>query len=95
MVSALHFENGNNRDIALKKMKYFLYFIRAKYGIYSAQLTQEHFKRLAGKSQIDLDHIVSIFDQYERIEKNPYNSAGPHQLLSLYNAIDHFYKRCK
>lgn len=95
MVSALHFENGNNRDIALKKMKYFLYFIRAKYGIYSAQLTQEHFKRLAEKSQIDLKHVESIFDEYGRIEKNPYNSTGSHQLLSLYNAIDHFYKHCK
>lgn len=95
MVSALHFENGNNKDIALKKMKYFLYFIRAKYGIYSAQFTPEHFKRLAEKSQIDLNHIESIFNEYGRIEKNPYSSAGSHQLMSLYNAIDHFYKHCK
>ncbi len=95
MVSALHFENGNNRDIALKKMKYFLYFIRAKYGIHSANFTEEHFKRLAEKSQIDFTHIESIFSEYGRIEKNPYSSAGPHQLLSLYNAIDHFYKHCK
>lgn len=95
MVSALHFENGNNPDIAIKKMKYFLYFIRAKYGIHSAQVTQDHFKRLAEKSQIGLDHIESIFSQYGRIEKNPYRSAGPHELMNLYNAIDHFYKHCK
>ncbi len=95
MVSALHFENGNNKDIALKKMKYFQYFIRSKYGIQNAQLTPNHFKRLAEKSQIDIDHIESIFVQYQRIEKNPYESIGAHQLIALYNAIDHFYKHCK
>lgn len=95
MISALHFENGNNNDIALKKMKYFLYFIRAKYGINSAHITHNHFKRLAEKSEIDLNHIESIFDQYGRIEKNPYSSAGAHQLMSLYNAIEYFYKHCK
>jgi hypothetical protein len=96
MVSALHFENGNNKDIAVKKMKYLIYFIRAKYGIHSPQLTQEHFKRLAEKSQIDLNHIETIFDAYRRIEKNPYSAAADaHQLMSLYNAIDHFYKHCK
>jgi hypothetical protein len=95
MVSALHFENGNNRDIALKKMKYFLYFIRAKYGIHSPQLNRDHFKRLAEKSQIALNHIQTIFDEYGRIENNPYSSAGAHQLLNLYNAIDYFYKHCK
>lgn len=95
MISALHFKNGNNKDIALKKMKYFLYFIRGKYAIYSAHLTQDHFKRLAEKSQVSLDHIELIFGQYQKIEKNPYNAIGNHQLIDLYNAIDYFYKHCK
>jgi hypothetical protein len=95
MVSALHFENGNNKDIAIKKMKYFLYFIRSKYGIQHVQLTQDQFKRLAEKSQVAPDHIESIFSQYQKIEKNPYETIGAHQLVTLYNAIDHFYKHCK
>jgi hypothetical protein len=94
MVSALHFENGNNKDIALKKMKYFLYFIRAKYGIQSTEVTQDHFKRLAEKSLIELNHIESIFNEYRRIEKNTHET-GAQELLVLYNAIDHFYKHCK
>jgi hypothetical protein len=95
LVAALHFENGNNHDIALKKMKYFLYFIRAKYGIQSSQITHDHFKRLSEKSQIDLVHIETIFSQYGKIEKNPYRSADEHELISFYNAIDRFYKHCK
>lgn len=96
MISSLHFKNGNNKDIASKKMKYLLYFIRAKYGINSPQLTLEHFKRLAEKSHVEFHHIESIFDAYRRIEKNPYSAgAEEHQLMSLFNAIDHFYKHCK
>lgn len=95
MISALHFENANHRDIAVKKMKHFLYFIRAKYGIYGHQLTEEHFKRLAEKSQVERKHIDFIFEEYARIENNRYGTAGAHQLMTLYNAIDHFYKHCK
>lgn len=94
MISALHFENGDNRDIAVKKMKYFLYFIRAKYGIYSQQFTQEHFKRLAEKSQVGKKEIEFIFDEYARIEKNHYSTVV-HRLMTLYDAIDHFYRHCK
>jgi hypothetical protein len=95
MVSALHFENGNNKDIALKKMKYFFYFIRSKYGIQHTQLTHDQLKRLSEKAQVEPEHIESIFTQYHKIEKNPYETIGAHQLVSLYNAIDHFYKNCK
>jgi hypothetical protein len=95
MISALHFKNGNHQDIAVKKMRYFLHFIRAKYGIHSHTFTQEQKVRLAEKSQIDIKDISFIFDEYERIESNPYSSTGPHRLMSLYNAIDHFYKHCK
>lgn len=95
MISALHFKNGNNQDIALKKMKYFLHFIRAKYGIHGHPFTREHMERLSAKSQVDLKDIAFIFDEHARIESNPYSTTGPHRLLSLYNAIDNFYKHCK
>jgi hypothetical protein len=95
MISALHFQNANHLDIARKKMKYFLYFIRAKYGMYTQNFTEEHFKRLAEKSKIDLQEIKSIFNEFQIIERNPYNTPSAERLLNLYNAIDHFYKNCK
>jgi len=95
MVSALHFQNGNHMDIARKKMKYFLYFIRAKYGIYAQQFTEEHMKRLAEKSTIDIQDIQLIFNEYHQIESITYNNPASDRLVRLYSAIDQFYKHCK
>lgn len=94
MVSALHFENGNNRDISVKKMKHFLYFIRSRYGIHG-QVTEEFLKRLAERSKVERKSIEIIFEEYTRIENNRYGSEGAHQLMTLNHAIDYFYKHCK
>jgi hypothetical protein len=95
IVSALHFQNGNHLDIAKKKMKYFLYFIRAKYGMHTQHFTDEHIKRLSERSKVDINELRVIFNEYQMIERNPYNTPGADRLVTLYNAIDHFYKHCK
>jgi hypothetical protein len=95
MISALHFQNANHTDIARKKMRYFLYFIRAKYGIHAQPFTESHMKRLAEKSKIDLKEIQVIFNEFNQIERNVYNTPAQDRLVTLYNAIDQFYKHCK
>jgi len=95
MISALHFQNGNHMDIARKKMKFFLYFIRAKYGIYAQHFTEHHVERLAEKSKVDKHDIQIIFSEFNQIDRNVYNNPAADRLVRLYNAIDHFYKHCK
>ncbi len=95
IVAALHFQNNNHLDIAKKKMKYFLYFIRAKYGLHTQHFTDEHIKRLSERSKVDINDLRIIFNEYQMIERNPYNTPGADRLITLYNAIDHFYKHCK
>ncbi|MEJ0033960.1 MAG: hypothetical protein WDO15_28145 [Bacteroidota bacterium] len=51
VISSLHYQNPDHLDMARKKMKYFLYFIRAKYGINTQTFTPEHVKRLAEKAE--------------------------------------------
>lgn len=96
MISALHFQNTDHLDIAAKKMKYFLYFIRARYNMYTQHFTEAHLQRLAEKSKVELKDIQTIFDEYKIIEKKKYNdeTAADH-LVNLYNAIEKFYKQCK
>ncbi len=93
MVSALHFQNGNNHDIAKKKMKYFLYFIRAKYGIHAQSFTENHLKRLSEKSAVAQEDLQIIFTEHAAIER--YASYASDRLVILYNALDKFYKNCK
>jgi hypothetical protein len=95
LISALHYQNGNHLDMAKKKMRYFLYFIRSKYGIHAQTFTEEQMKKLSDKSKVGLAEIRSIFSQYHIIERNSYSNIEANRLLDLYYAIEHFYKNCK
>lgn len=95
MISLLHYQNSNHTDIAKKKMKYFLYFIRAKYGIHAQTFGEEHIRRLAEKSKVNAPDIKIIFDQYDMIERHAVHNTAVDKLVSLYYAIENFYKHCK
>lgn len=95
VISSLHYQNPNHLDMARKKMKYFLYFIRAKYGVNTQSLTEEQAKRLAEKSKVDLADIQTIIDRYRVIENYSISTDEPERLVGLYQAIEKFYKNCK
>jgi hypothetical protein len=95
VISSLHYQNPNHLDIARKKMKYFLYFIRARYGINTQSFTEEHVKRLAERSKVDIADIQVIYDRYKVIESYSISNDESDRLVGLYQAIDKFYKNCK
>ncbi len=95
VISSLHYQNPNHLDMARKKMKYFLYFIRAKYGINTQSLTEEQAKRLADKAKVDIADIQAIIDRYKVIENYSISNDEPERLVGLYEAIEKFYKNCK
>jgi hypothetical protein len=95
LISSLHFQNGNHLDIARKKMKYFQYFIRAKYGIQTQHSREEQIKRLAEKSKVNEQQVRSIFEQYDVIEKHAHYNTAQDRLVDFYYSIEYFYKHCK
>lgn len=95
VISSLHYQNPNHLDMARKKMKYFLYFIRAKYGINTNAFTEDHAKRLAEKAKVDPVDTQTIYDRYKVIENYSLSNDEPERLVGLYQAIDKFYKTCK
>jgi hypothetical protein len=95
LISALHYQNGSHTDMAKKKMKYFLYFIRSKYGIHNSHFTEQDIRKLADKSKVNYADVHSIFNQYSIIERNAYGNIDAGRLLDLFNAIEYFYKNCK
>ena len=95
LISLLHFKNSNHLDIARKKMRYFLYFIRAKYGIHAQTFTDQHVKKLSEKSKVSSGDIQIIFDQYYMIERHAEYNTATDKLVSLYYSIENFYKHCK
>jgi hypothetical protein len=93
MISALHFQNGNHHDMARKKMKYFFYFIRGRYGIQIQMLTEGYQKRIAEKSKVELHILELIAHVFNHVEREPDYNAN--KLVDLHNALEKFYKHCK
>lgn len=95
MISSLHYQNEDHLDMARKKMKYFLYFIKSKYGIQSSSFSQAHVKILSEKSKVKEAEVQNIFDRWNVIEKFGGSSIEDSRLVDLYFAIDNFYKQCR
>lgn len=95
MISGLHYKNGNHLDMAHKKMKYFLYFVRSKYGIHAEKFRDEHIRRLAEKSKVNLTDVEVIFSRYYLIEQKFKTNIEANRLVDLYDSIDNFYKQSK
>ncbi len=95
LISSLHYENGNHLDMVKKKMKYFLYFIRSKYGVHSQNFKEEDIQKLSEKSKVNVSDVQTIFYQYNLIERNFRNDIEVTRLIDLYYAIEKFYKNCK
>lgn len=95
LISTLYYQNGNHLDMARKKMKYFLYFVRSKYGIHAEGLDVQQIRKLSEKSKVNEVEVQSIFDQYHLIEERFKQSIEANRLINLYNAIENFYNHCK
>lgn len=95
LISSLHFQNGDHLDMARKKMRYFLYFIKMRYGIHTSAFTQIHVPILAEKSKVKETEVQRIFDRWNVIDKFQFSSIEVDRLVDLYYSIDNFYKQCK
>lgn len=93
MIAALHFQNGNHHDIARKKMKYFFYFIRAKYGLHLQELTDFHCRRLTEKSKVKPEVLESVAQEFDYVVHQSYYHEP--RLINLQAALETFYKQCK
>ena len=95
LISQLHYKNGDHLDMVKKKMRYFLYFVRSKYGIHAEKFREEHIRRLAEKSRVSLGDVQVIFSQFYLIEEKFREDIEVNRLVNLYDAIENFYRHCK
>lgn len=95
LISALHYQNQDHLDMARKKMKYFLYFIRSRYGIQTASFSKEHVPVLAERAKVKLEDVNVLYDRWNVIEHFGHHQIEANRLINLYTSIDHFYRNCK
>jgi hypothetical protein len=93
MVASLHYHNQNHSDMARKKMKHFLHFIRTKYNLSTNKIDDVFIKKLSLKSHVSEQAIENIFSQYRVVEK--FTDITVSRLEDLHSLIDNFYKQGK
>lgn len=66
-LSNLYLMHNNHKEMALKKMNYFLSRIRFEYNLDSSEVNEDFYKRLSIKTGVDLEIIKKLFVKYHYI----------------------------
>jgi len=89
----LYFNNGNNRDIALKKYSHFCEHLRTKFYVKNVSEEPEFCKQLSEHSGVDLKTVTHIF-KYARIISNQ-SWTSDEDLMYFNSQIEKFYNKTK
>ncbi|NVK84023.1 MAG: hypothetical protein HWE21_06860 [Cytophagia bacterium] len=88
-IGKLYLKSGNHKDIAEKKIQYFLEFIRSKYYLNFQQFDRDFFEKLSSKSGKDVVQLKKLFDMMDRIKKQP--SVSVQELKMLNTQLEDIY----
>jgi hypothetical protein len=89
-VGKLYFNQHDNRDIAVKKINYFLEFVRTNFYLSTTQLNLSFQDALAKKTSLPREDIIGLIWIIQEIEQN--SRISDVLLLELNQKIDNFYK---
>jgi len=92
-ISNLYYQQKDYKNIAEKKITFFLDYIRNKYSIKTSQFDEETIKKISENSLIAEGKIKSIFRNIEKIKTSPQISED--DLLNINYQIEKFYERTK
>lgn len=90
-IGKLYYEQKDHKNIAGKKITYFLDFIRTRYFIKTSELNDETIKRISEKSGIGPGKVSQLFNLISWISKQ--KNIKESDLLELNDLIQTFYKQ--
>jgi len=90
-IGGLYFQSQNHKNIAEKKIKVFLEYIRTRYFLKTHEINQDFIESLAGKSNIPVGDLRALFNMILRVQKN--DTISEERLIDLNEMIDQFYER--
>ncbi|PWS28063.1 DUF4350 domain-containing protein [Pedobacter yonginense] len=90
VVGRVYYQQRNNRDIAEKKVKYLLEYIRTKYRLRTIDLNQELKESLIHVSGASAETIESLFIEITHLKRG--QMVHDKHLIELNKIIEQFYK---
>jgi hypothetical protein len=92
-VGNLYYQQKDFKNIAEKKISYFLDYLRSKYLISTRSFDEKTIQKIAEKSSLSSGKIKSIFKEIEKI--NHSQKITEEELININYQIDKFYERTK
>ena len=88
-VGNVYFKQSNHKNIAEKRITYFLDYIRNKYSLKAFTFNEDAINRLSEKSLVDKNEIRKLLNLFNLVEIS--NSIKSETLKELNNQIENFY----
>ncbi|MBO6495386.1 MAG: hypothetical protein JJ978_07470 [Roseivirga sp.] len=88
-IGKLYLKSGNHKDIAEKKIQYFLEFIRTKYYLNFQKFDKDFFEKLSAKSGKDVVQLKKLFDMMEKIKNQ--SEVSVQELKMLNTQLENIY----
>lgn len=90
-VGLLYYEHGDHKNLAEKKITYFLDFLRTRYFIRSIEYDTAFYEKIASKSGVDLLTVKLLFQKIITIRTK--SDVLQEDLLEINQAMDNFYEQ--
>jgi hypothetical protein len=87
-IGRLYFQNRNHKDIASKKIYYFLEYIRAKFYVTTTVFDKEFIDKLSERSGIDKAKVSQLFALIQNLQQT--SSVNQKDLMELNKRIEEF-----
>ena len=92
-VGSVYFNQHDNKNIALKKINYFMEFVRSGFYLSTSQFDDAFVQQLAKKSGVNENDTRQLLQLIDEINKSP--QITDQALVQLSNQIDSFYAKAK
>jgi hypothetical protein len=92
-VGNVYFNQRDNKNIALKKISYFLEHVRSVFFLQTSHFDNEFKEALSAKSGVQHEQVNELFRLIEEIQNS--GRVGDQTLLVLNKQIDSFYEKAK
>jgi hypothetical protein len=90
VVGTLYYQSGNHKNIADKKISYFLEFIRSNFFVKTNTFDREFQEKISNLSGIEISKVNGLFDYFAEI--NAKAKISQEELIILNKKIEEFHK---
>ena len=87
-VGRLYYNRGDHQNIAEKKIRYFMEYVRSRYYIDTQDLNADFINKLSGKSGLELDRVRYMVEVMKSMIKK--QSISDSELIQLNELIEYF-----